>query len=122
MDENKELMNENNNGLPIEDEKEYQWIKENVKWGHKVFLVLCLSVAAIIWVIGLIFGKVVEATLFQEVAKWFVGGIGVGLIVCVIFYGPIELIKLARIDYYPKYGKKWFWKAFRENVLGKKNK
>ena len=126
MEENKDLMPENN-GLPIDDEEEYKWVKENIKWGHKVYAVIAAIVVAIIWIaFGVHFGiqghSLHEATWFEEVAKWFVGSLGVAAIVCVISYVPVELSKLARIEYYKKYGKNWFWTAFRLHVLGKKEK
>ena len=45
----------------------------------------------IVGVIGLCFGHVVEATLFAEVAKWVVMGLGVSAITTVFAYvlGPV---------------------------------
>lgn len=121
MEENKELISKNDGLLPIGNEEEYKWTKENNKWGHKVFAVIGAIVVAIVGIIGLIFGKVVEATLFEEVAKWVVMAIGIALIVCVLCYVPVEMAKLARHEYYPKYGKKWFKKAYKLHILGKKD-
>lgn len=125
MEENEKWTNENSNELPIGDEKEYLWVKENIKWGHKVYAVIAAIVVAFIAVIfGIHFGiqghALVEDNWFQEVTKWIVGSLGVAGIVCVISYVPVELSKLARIEYYPKYGKNWFWKAFKTHILGKK--
>lgn len=117
---------ENDKELMTEEEKQIQWIKENIKWGHKVYAVIAAIVVAFIAVIfGVHFGiqghALVEDNWFQEVTKWIVGSLGVAGIVCVLSYLPVELSKLARIEYYPKYGKNWFWKAFRIHVLGKKD-
>ena len=125
MEENEKLTNENSNERPLGDEKEYQWVKENIKWGHKVYAVIAAIVVGIIAIaFGVHFGiqghMLHEATWFEEITKWIVGSLGVAGIVCVISYVPVELSKLARMEYYPKYGKNWFWKAFRIHVLGKK--
>lgn len=104
----------------VDDEKEIAWTKENNKWSHKAFAVIWAVTVAVIAIIGLIFGKVVEATLFQEIAKWAVGAAGVGLIVCVICYVPVELMKLARHKYYPIYGKRWFVEAWKKEISHKK--
>lgn len=114
------MIMENDKELMTQEEKDIQWAKENNKWGHKVFAVIGAIVVAIVGIIGLIFGKVVEATLFEEVAKWVVMAIGIALIVCVLCYIPVEMAKLARHEYYPKYGKEWFKKAYRLHILGKK--
>ena len=121
MEENKELQEvEKTQKELTEDEKEIAWIKENNKWSHKAFAVIAASVAVFIWIIGLIFGTVVEATLFQEIAKWVVGGIAVGVLVSLIFYGPVEMMKLARCKYYPIYGKRWFVEAWKKEISHKK--
>ena len=52
------------------EDKELEFIKANKKWSLKVYGVIAAVVVAVIWTIGLIFGKIVEATLFEEVAKW----------------------------------------------------
>ena len=40
--------------------------------------------------------------------------IGIALIVCVLCYVPVEMAKLARHEYYPKYGKERFKKELNE--------
>lgn len=44
-------------------------VKDDKRWAWKAFFTVVGVVAVIVWVIGLLFGKVVEATLFEEVAK-----------------------------------------------------
>lgn len=117
MEENKEIVKTQEE--LDQEEKEIQWAKENNKWGHKVFATIWASVVVFIGILGLIFGKVVEATLFEEIAKWVVMAAGVGLVVCVICYVPVELIKMARWKLYPKYGKAWFKEAWKM-AFGKK--
>ena len=90
----------------MENDKELEAILENKKWTRKAYLVLASVVIGIIAIIGLIFGKVVEATLFEEVAKWALMAVVIAVIVCVIFYVPITMLSDARRRYYPEYGKK----------------
>lgn len=95
------------------EEKEIQLIKENKKWTLKVYGVIAAVVLAIIGVIGLIFGKVVEATLFEEIAKWVVMGCAVALVVCCVLYVPVTMLSDARRKFYPEYGRKWFKHALK---------
>lgn len=95
------------------EDKELEFIKANKKWSLKVYGVIAAVVVAVIWTIGLIFGKIVEATLFEEVAKWVLMAFVVALIVCVICYVPVTMASDARRRYYPQYGKKWFKHALK---------
>ena len=95
------------------EEKEIRLIKENKKWALKAYGVIAGTVITIIAVIGLIFGKVVEATLFEEIAKWAVMAVVVAAIVCVVCYVPVTMLSDARRRYYPEYGKKWFRHALK---------
>ena len=120
MDNEQEIKNVGKTQEGLEqEEKEIQWTKDNNKWGHKVFATIWASVVVFIGILGLIFGKIVEATLFEEIAKWVVMAAGVGLVVCVICYVPVELMKLARWKLYPQYGKAWLKEALKE-AIGKK--
>lgn len=95
------------------EEQELELIKENKKWTLKVYGVIWTAVVAIIGVLGLIFGKIVEATLFEEVAKWALMAIVIGLIVCVICYVPVTMLSDARLKLRPEYGKSWFKQALK---------
>ena len=97
----------------MENDKELEAILENKKWTAKMYLWIEMTVIAIIAVIGLIFGKIVEATLFQEIAKWAVMAVVIGLIVCVICYVPVTMLSDARLKLRPKYGKGWFKEALK---------
>ena len=52
----------------------------------RVMLWTAIIAAVIIAVLGLCFGKVVEANLFEEVAKWILMGLGVICILEVFAY------------------------------------
>ncbi len=103
------------------EEQELEMIKENKKWTRKVFFAIWGAVVAFIGVLGLIFGKVVEATLFEEIAKWVVMAAAVGIVVCVVAYVPVTMLSDARRKLYPEYGKKWFKQALK-SAFGKKEK
>ena len=95
------------------EEQEIQFIKENKKWALKVYGVIASVVIAIIGIIGFVFGKIVEATLFEEIAKWVVMALVVAVIVCAVCYVPVTMASDARRRYYPLYGKKWFKHALK---------
>lgn len=95
------------------EDKELEFIKSNKKWALKAYGVIAAVVVAVIGIIGLIFGKIVEATLFEEVAKWVVMALVVAAIVCVVSYVPVTILSDARRRYYPEYGKKWFKHALK---------
>lgn len=105
----------------MENDKELEAIIENKKWTVKVYLWIEIAVITIIGIIGLIFGKIVEATLFEEIAKWVVMAIIVGLIVCVICYVPVTMLSDARLKLRPQYGKGWFKEALKY-LFGKNSK
>ena len=94
-------------------------IQEDKRWARKAFLTVGCIVAVIIWVCGLLFGKIVEATLFEEIAKWAVMGIALGVLVAALCYVPITMLRGARRKYFPIYGKSWFKMAFKKEILGK---
>lgn len=83
-----------------------------------------LGTIAIVAIIGLLFGKVIEATLFEEIAKWALMAVVIAAIMCVIAFVPIQMLAGYRSDLYPKYGKKWFIKGFANSIasLFKKSK
>lgn len=64
---------------------------EKVKFMKRAFLWAAIIVAAIVAIIGITCGKVIEATLFAEVAKWVVMGIFLIVIIEVFVYilGPL---------------------------------
>lgn len=88
-------------------------IKENKRWTLKVCGVIASIVIIVIAIIGLVFGKIVEATLFEEIAKWALMAIVIGLIVCVICYVPVTMLSDARLKLRPEYGKSWFKQALK---------
>lgn len=94
-------------------------IMDKVKWVKRAFLTVGLGTVAIVALIGLIFGKIVEATLFEEVAKWALMALVLGVIVCAVFYAPIMIAANRRAALYPEFGKKW-WIEDIKRVFRKK--
>lgn len=101
------------------EEQEIQAIKESKKWTVKAFAAVFGFVVAFIGIIGLLFGKIVEATLFEEITKWVVMAVIIGAIVCIICYVPITMLSDARRKLYPEHGKGWFKQALKI-AFGKK--
>jgi hypothetical protein len=60
-------------------------VKEDKKWARKAFLTVFCVVVAIVVALKVIFWKVVEATVFEEVAKVAVMAIGIGGLACLLF-------------------------------------
>ena len=83
-------------------------MQDRVKWALKIYGSIFGVVIAIIAIIGLIFGKVIEGSLIAEVGKWAVMAVVVGLIVVGLAYVPVSLIGHRRDKLYPIYGKDWF--------------
>ena len=96
------------------EDKELEMIMENKKWRRNAFLTVGGVVIAIVAIIGLLFGKVVEATLLGEIAKWAVMSVVIAVIVCVICWVPITMLSDARGKLYPEYGKDWFKHLFKK--------
>lgn len=76
---------------------------------------------------GLLFGTVIEGSLFAEVAKWAVMNLGIIAILETFWYTLGQFLYHWKDDYKEKYGKGWFWKGikddlsyFKENATWKK--
>lgn len=95
-----------------------------VQWAKRAFLTVFLGTIAIVAVIGLLFGKVIEATLWEEIAKWAIMAVVLGVIMCVVFYAPIMIAMNRRSMFYEEYGKKWWIHDLKLsfNAIGEKIK
>ena len=65
---------------------------------------------------GLLFGSVIEATLFQEIAKWAVANLGIICILETFWYTLGQVAYHWKDDYKKKYWKGWFWKGIKEDL------
>jgi len=55
----------------------------------KIMAVIAVAVFLLVEIIGLGWGKVIEGTLFAEVAKWLVMGVGLAGLVCGICWALV---------------------------------
>ena len=83
-------------------------MSDRVKWHLKIYGSIFGIVIAIVAIIGLIFGKIIEGTLIAEVGKWAVMAVVIALIVVGLAYVPVSLLGHRRDKLYPIYGKGWF--------------
>lgn len=83
-------------------------IMNKLTWIKKAFITVAVVTVLVVALIGIIFGKLVEATLIEEIGKWALMAIVLAGIMCVICFAPIFLLGSVRDEYYPKYNKKWF--------------
>ena len=81
--------------------------------GAIIIAVLCTIVVG---VCGLIWGSVIEATLFQEIAKWAVMNLGIIAILETFWYTLGQVAYHWSDEYKEKYGKGWFWKGIKEDL------
>ena len=65
---------------------------------------------------GLIWGSVIEETLFAEIAKYAVGDLGIIAILWCFWYTLGQFFFHWSEDYKEKYGKGWFWKGIKEDI------
>ena len=65
---------------------------------------------------GLLFGSIIEATLFEEIAKYAVMNLGIIGILETFWYTLGQLAYHWTDDYKKKYGKGWFWKGLKEDL------
>jgi len=79
-----------------------------VQWAKRAFLTVFFGTIAIVAIIGLLFGKVIEATLWEEIAKWAIMAVVLGAIMCVVLYAPIMVAMNRRSMFYEEYGRKWW--------------
>lgn len=80
------------------------------KWIIKSLISIFCFVAVLVCIIGLCIGKVVEATLLQEIFKWLLLAVICGAIACIVFMPIVAILDNVRDNLYPEFGKKWFLK------------
>lgn len=75
--------------------------------------VICTIVVA---AAGLIWGSVIEGSLFAEIAKYAVANLGIIVILESMWYLVGQAMFHWSDDYKTKYGKGWFWKGIKEDL------
>lgn len=81
--------------------------------GAIVVAVLCTIVVA---ACGLIWGSIIEGSLFAEIAKYAVVNLGIIAILETFWYTLGQVMYHWMDDYKDKYGKGWFWKGIRDDL------
>lgn len=81
--------------------------------GAIVIAVLCTIIVA---AYGLLWGSIIEATLFEEIAKYAVVNLGIVVILEALWYVLGQFLFHWSDDYKEKHGKGWFWKGIREDL------
>lgn len=65
---------------------------EKKKLFNRIMWAIAIVVFLVTEIIGLCFGRVIEGSLFAEIAKWVVMGIGLSALVCGVFYALVATI------------------------------
>lgn len=77
---------------------------------------IAVITTVIVAVCGLLFGSVIEATLFEEIAKYAVMNLGIIAVMETLWYTVGQFLFHWSEDYKEKYGKGWFWKGIKEDL------
>lgn len=91
-------------------------MNEKVKFmlvGAIIIAVLCTLVVA---ACGLIWGSIIEGSLFAEIAKYAVVNLGLICILETFWYSLGQIAYHWMDDYKDKYGKGWFWKGIKDDL------
>ena len=80
--------------------------------GAIIIAILCTIVVA---ACGLIWGSIIEGSLFAEIMKYAVGNLGIICILETFWYSLGQIAYHWMDDYKDKYGKGWFWKGLKED-------
>ena len=77
-----------------------------------------VAIICIIFVagVGLIWGSVIEGTLFAEIVKYAVTSLGNIVVLGTIWYAFGQVTFHCSDDYKKKYGEDWFWQGIKEDV------
>ena len=62
-------------------------MKKKLFW--KAMAIVAVVAFVVVALVGVLFGRVVEANLAEEIGKWLLMDIGITAIVCVIAYAPV---------------------------------
>ena len=81
--------------------------------GAIIVAVICTIVVA---ACGLIWGSIIEGSLFAEIAKYAVVNLGIIAILETFWYTLGQVMYHWMDDYKDKYGKGWFWKGIKEDL------
>lgn len=80
--------------------------------GAIIIAILCTIVVA---ACGLIWGSIIEGSLFAEIMKYAVGNLGIICILETFWYSLGQIAYHWMDDYKDLYGKGWFWKGIKDD-------
>jgi hypothetical protein len=86
-----------------------------VKFMLKGALWIAIICTIVVAACGLIWGTVIEGSLFAEIAKYAVVNLGIICILETFWYTLGQVAWHWADDYKEKYGKGWFWKGIKED-------
>lgn len=84
-------------------------MNDRVKWILKTMGWIAAVVVAVIAILGITCGKVIEGSLIAEIGKWVVMGLFVLFIVEFLAYWVLNVMSHFRERYMEKYDDWWFW-------------
>lgn len=90
-------------------------MNDKVKFMLKGALWIAIITTIIVAACGLLFGAVIEATLFEEIAKYAVMNLGIIAVLETFWYTLGQFAWHWMDDYKEKYGKGWFWKGIKDD-------
>lgn len=88
---------------------------KKVKFMVKGAIWIAVITTIIVATLGILFGSVIEGSLFAEIAKYAVGNLGIICILETFWYTLGQIAYHWSDDYKQKYGKGWFWKGIKED-------
>ena len=79
----------------------YKWIKQS-------FIRIFFLAIIITGLVGLIIGKVTEASIYLEIGKWLVIALVAGFSSCVLLSPIVAILDPIRDKMFPEYREKWW--------------
>lgn len=91
-------------------------MSNKVKFMLKGAMWVAIICTVVVAACGLIWGKVIEESLFAEIAKYAVVNVGLICILETFWYTLGQIAWHWMDDYKDKYGKQWFWKGLKDDL------
>lgn len=88
---------------------------EKVKFMLKGAMWIAIITTLIVATGGILFGSIIEGSLFAEIAKYAVANLGIICILETFWYSLGQIAWHWMDDYKDKYGKEWFKKGLKED-------
>lgn len=92
-------------------------MNDKVKFMWKGAIWIAVITTIVLAACGLIWGSIIEGSLFAEIIKYFVADLGLIAIFWTLWYTIGQLTWHWCDDYKTKYGKDWFRKGIKEDLM-----